>query len=455
VLLFGYKGNTRASKCGTAIVQSRFFVYACMKLLNELTDMKKEMFLMLIVLVNQISLYAKTDYALLGIERKVLFTMDNNEDLYQADFDDEKYFFLIISNSDGDYDDPVVFDYSVVVNGERKWKMANPINISNLDYDDLSKCIYEYIGPDGGVYVKDRDKSYGPYSKVLIGARRYPHGSGICARTAFEHYKKGQFEFWYDEEHFVHEDDGKIRKFSKRRSEYTSPNKKHKVFIADGNPLTAITIDGKNYDLTSALESYSKVNYCQGCSQPIGPVEPQWSRDIQDMPVNPIQYTTDCCIFDDGTCLFRIVNLGSSYFNGELGEYVNLFYDFYIKGDSVRLLSQGIHEKAEDENGYIIYDECGFEKYHTYYEYYDRKSDSILRYEVKKNKSQKMLLVLDKTGKHHIILDIENKVGFVDEKRIDLDIVLPWSVKFNESKNAFQWVCIEGKDIVFYSYSLK
>ena len=65
-----------------------------------------------------------------------------------------------------------------------------------------------------------------------------------------------------------------------------------------------------------------------------------------------------------------------------------------------------------------------------------------------------MLLVLDKTGKHHLIMDIENKVGFVDEKRIDLDIVLPWSVKFNESKNAFQWVCLEGKDIVFYSYVL-
>ena len=29
VLLFGTKGNTRASKCGTAIVQSRFFVYKC------------------------------------------------------------------------------------------------------------------------------------------------------------------------------------------------------------------------------------------------------------------------------------------------------------------------------------------------------------------------------------------------------------------------------------------
>ena len=65
-----------------------------------------------------------------------------------------------------------------------------------------------------------------------------------------------------------------------------------------------------------------------------------------------------------------------------------------------------------------------------------------------------MLLLLDKTGKHHLIMDIENKVGFVDEKRIDLDIVLPWSVKFNESKNAFQWVCLEGKDIVFYSYVL-
>ena len=29
VLLFGTKGNTRASKCGTAIVQSRFF--CCVK----------------------------------------------------------------------------------------------------------------------------------------------------------------------------------------------------------------------------------------------------------------------------------------------------------------------------------------------------------------------------------------------------------------------------------------
>lgn len=31
VLLFGLEGNTRASECGTARLQSRFFVYICLR----------------------------------------------------------------------------------------------------------------------------------------------------------------------------------------------------------------------------------------------------------------------------------------------------------------------------------------------------------------------------------------------------------------------------------------
>ena len=91
--------------------------------------MKKKMFLMLAVLVSQISLYAKTDYASLDIERKVLFTMNNNENLYKADIDDEKHFSLTTSYitdsvSYVDYYEPV-YNYSFVVNGERKCEMTN------------------------------------------------------------------------------------------------------------------------------------------------------------------------------------------------------------------------------------------------------------------------------------------------------------------------------------------
>ena len=461
VLLFGTKGNTRASNRGTAILQSRFFICAYMKLLNELTDMKKKMFLMLVVLVSQISLYAKTDCALLGVERKVLFTMNNNENLHLSDFDDDKHlglmtYFVVDSIFNSDHHEPV-YKYSLVVNGERKSNITNTINVCNLYYDDFSKCMYEYVGVDEGVYVKVGNKSYGPYTKVLLKPRKYPFGNGSYHCTSFEHYKQEQFEFWYDDEHFVHEDDGKIRKFSMRRHEYTSPNKKHKVLIADGNPLTTITIDGRNYDLTAAIKNYHNVNYTEACDgEAIGEWY-DWYFYLDRFSEYPTLYTTDCCVFDDGTCLYRIDQLDDGnapdYMYGDFPIYS--FYDFYIKGDSIKLLAKHIGITKRDKNGKEIFDENGHCRYDHFYEYYDRQSNSIKRRRTSdEEKFDNMLLVLDKTGKHHLIMDIENKVGFVDEKRIDLDIVLPWSVKFNESKNAFQWVCLEGKDIVFYSYVL-
>ena len=81
---------------------------------------------MLAVLVSQISLYAKTDYASLDIERKVLFTMNNNENLYEADIDDEKHFSLTTSYATDSvsYYEPA-YNYSFIVNGERKCEMTN------------------------------------------------------------------------------------------------------------------------------------------------------------------------------------------------------------------------------------------------------------------------------------------------------------------------------------------
>ena len=104
------------------------------------------------------------------------------------------------------------------------------------------------------------------------------------------------------------------------------------------------------------------------------------------------------------------------------------------------------------------YDECC--KEHTYYEYYDLNSNSILRHEIKNEDNSKrnetLHLTLDKSGKHHLVFDFENKYAFVDDTRFETNFdVLPWSIKYNEKENAFQWVCLEDKDIVFYSYSLK
>ena len=456
VLLFGTKGNTRASRSGTAIVQSRFFLFMQTRIFY--THMKKELFFTITSLISCLPLCAEVNYPALGIDRKVLFTMNEKEFLYRSDFEDKNSFYLntcfaVDSMFNGDYYEPI-YQYSLIVNGDLKCSMANPNNICNLYYDDFSKCMHEYIGQDGGVYVKMGNKSYGPYTKVLLKPRKYPYGNNPYYRTSFEHYKQGQFEFWYDDEHFVREDDGKIHKFSKRRSEYTSPNKKHKVTITNENPLKALSIDGKTYDLAPAIETYWNVNDYYGGCQTI------WI-DIFDsigakMCKTPKDYITDCCIFDDGTCLYRITNTKGRY--NEAGEFES--YDFYIKGDNIRLLAREIreHEIMDNCNADMddYYDECC--KNHTYYEYYDRTSNNIFRREVmdseNKDKCENMLLVLDKTGKH-LIIDVEKKVGFVNDKRIDLDIVLPWSIKFNENKNAFQWVCLENKEIVFYSYSLK
>ena len=422
--------------------------------------MKTKLFLVIAVLTNSVLLAAKVNYSNVGIDRKVLFTLNEKESLYQSGFEDANHFdiitsFVVDSTFNGDYYEPI-YHYSFIVNGDRKCSMNNPDNICNFYYNDFSKCMYEYIGADGSVYVQDGNKSYGPYTKVLLKPRKYPYGNEYDYRTSFEHYKQGQFEFWYDDEHFVREDDGKIHKFEKRRSEYLSPNKKHQVTISNGNPLKALAINGKKYDLTNTIETYWKVNHWDYCNTTriIG-----FGDSIGvDMSRNPQWFTTDCCIFDDGTCLYRIINTTEK--DNFSYNYTN--YDFYIKRDSTRLLAHLIvdHNLIEncDADMDDYYDKCCEE--HTYYEYYDRISDTILRREVcdnsKKNECENMHILLDKTGNHHLVYNLEHKYAFIDDIKFETNFdVLPWSILYNEKENAFQWVCIEGKDVVFYSYSLK
>jgi hypothetical protein len=396
--------------------------------------------------------FAETDYASKGIFRKVVFTMNDEEELDQSLYDDPEHFIIMTRFVAGYSEamDDIYYHYSVIINGERKYTMTNAYNYTKLDSYHPENCMIEYLDPDKseGVYVKSGDQSFGPYTSVLIRRRTYPYGGETDYRTSFEHYKPNQFEFWYDDEHFLHEDDGFVHKYSKRRKDYSSPNKQFKVIIGDGNPLQALSINGRNYDLTSTLQNYRSRWYYDPCATFYYGEDPE-EKLVEKMAQNPSEYTTDCCIFDDGACLYRIINIkGDS----------NDKYDFYIKGDSTRRIMNYIveHELIEGCDAYENYDACCNE--YKYYEYYDHASHSILRHKIEDeddNKCESMKLVLDPSGKHHFIIDYDNKVAFIDSMRFDISgVILPWTIEYQEKEKTFRWVCLEGKDLVYYSYTL-
>ena len=424
--------------------------------------MKRILFIMLVGCMATLNLSAQSlfansseHYQEANIVRTVLFTMKSSEFLDDINYENGKHYSLITYEiSDRVIEEGIEeYDYCLILNGERKFINTNPNNICNLYYDDFSKCIYEYIDPNqkNSVFVKKGERSYGPYDRVCLKPRKYPYGNYFYNRTSFEYYNQGKFEFWYGNEHFVYEDDGFVHSYSKSRTEYRSPNKKYVVTVTEGNPLEALKINGRSYNLTNALKKYSDVNYCVGCTPQVwqkGYNDPKWFTDMEQMIVKPDLFVTDCCVFDDGTCIYRIER------KDILGCCNN--YDFYIRGDSVRLIANHIYEIEKDSNGELIWNE---EKYdyarYSCFEYYDRASNSIQRRKLPEDSDcrncRNVELLVDKTGKHHFIIDHDRKIAFIDNKRLDY---FPTKCRYRNKENDFQWISIEGNEVVYYSYSL-
>ena len=425
--------------------------------------MKRTFFIMLVGCMLTLTLSAQSlhgnssgHYLEANVVRTVLFTMNPSEYFDEINFKDDKHYSIVtyqISDR-GIEEGPEEYDYCLILNGERKFINTNPLNICNLYYDDFSKCIYEYIDPNkkSSVFVKMGDRSYGPYDRVCLKPRKYPYGNDLYNRTSFEHYQQGKFEFWYGDEHFVYENDGFVHSYSKSRKEYISSNKKYVVTITEGNPLLALKINGRSYNLTNALRKYNDVNYCVGCTPRVwqkGNNDPKWFTDMEEMSARHDLFVTDCCIFDDGTCIYRIERkeIPTGLFDS---------YDFYIRGDSVRLIANHIYDIEKDSNGEFVWNEekYDYERY-SCFEYYDRASNSIKKRIILEDndckKCRNVELLVDKTKKHHFIIDHDRKIAFIDNKTLDF---FPTEYRYRKKENDFQWISIEGREVVYYTYSL-
>ena len=241
--------------------------------------MKNRLFSLLFAgIMGVLAVHAQTDYAKLGIERKVLFTMNKNEICTSVDTRNHEKGVNNIK-FEMHVKDTIKGIYTYVFNGERILSNESTIVTAHEDMEDApvrDSLILRYETKDG-CYINFGKETYGPYKQI------YPQDWN-------------KFVYVLDNGYYMHDADGMIYQLSagiQGRTFFQSPNKKHTALVSSDN-VYKIRLDNTLYTLDSVKNGFDEKN-----------------KNIADVYV-----------FDDGSC---VVGYGR-YFKGD---DMGVDYEFY------------------------------------------------------------------------------------------------------------------------------
>lgn len=422
--------------------------------------MKHRLFSLLLAGIAALAVHAQTDYAKLGIERRVLFTMNKNE---VCDFvstrnpskgvDECRFSLMAI--------DTITDIKTDVYNGKRRftstvyYEPGNTedchsaygfstqafgyyTNDTTLNRDDI---IVSYKrGKDE--YLVVGNETYGPFLEVYSDYSERRNGY----KTGMEWHPQLKGSFWYqskvDSLWYQHDADGMEFLLGDAqivepmgRTFFQSPNKKHSLRLS--SDIYKVRLDDKSYQLD---------------------------------PVDEDATFAEAYVFDDGSCFITYErftvdfsgygkDVSGSYYITADGEVKTVATDQYIdikdmsikdqnpdKSDDVRTCPLPENTRRWDCEDYTCpeeYDKYGYRNNL----YYERKAkitslDSNLYY-----------IFDDKQHKHHFLAVRGSGTIYIDGIALKSDY--PMLASYNEDANCFRWVVVEGKDIVYYSYLLQ
>ena len=425
--------------------------------------MKHRLFSLLLAGIAALAVHAQTDYAKLGINRRVLFTMNKNEvcdyvtTRNRSKGVDECRFYLLVI-------DTITDIKTDVYNGKRRFT-------STVDYEpgETEDChsYYGFSTQAFGYYTNDStltredvivsykrgkdeylvvgNETYGPFMDVCsdYSERRKEYITGMELHPQLKgsfHYQSKVDSLWYQHDADGMEyllGDGDIIE-PMGRSFFQSPNKKHSLRISADR--YKVRLDDKSYQLDSMFD-----------------YRPSF---------------VEAYVFDDGSCFITYErfsvdfagyskDISGSYYITTNGEVKTVSINQYIDIKDMSIKDQNPNTTKDERScpypeGYWYEWSCSDdytcpEEYDKYgYRnnlYYERKAkitslDSNLYY-----------IFDDKQHKHHFLTVRGSGTIYIDGMVLKADY--PMLASYNEDANCFRWVVVEGKDIVYYSYLLQ
>ena len=408
--------------------------------------MKNKLFSLLLAGIATLTIQAQTDYAKLGIERKVLFTMNKNEICTYVDTRNLQKGVNNIKYSEIFVIDTIREITTYVYNGERictglfspdpgtygiayAFWGVDPVHTADMPPRDSLILVYQH---KDGSYIRYGNEEYGPY-------------------TCVDHISWNKFVFSYDttwpiQNYYIHDADGMIYAAKGQgRTFFQSPDKKHSAMVASDN-IYKIRLDNVSYTLDSIKNGRT---------------------------YDPIQ-TANLSVFNDGSCLVEYMGEMRGY--GDMGDgwdsyrgknthytvYAIAYGGYYIKDGKVHLLAQNeyfdkndltikVNEEDDDaadnpssisEDDYWQYDKYGRIDTKYYAELWNKLTRQVrYGYNIWDEKHEHNLFTIPGLG--YILVDgIAVKADY------------PLMACRNTIVNAFRWVVVEGNEVVYYSYQI-
>lgn len=397
--------------------------------------MKNRLFSLLFAgIMGVLAVHAQTDYAKLGIERKVLFTMNKNEICTSVDtrnlqkgVNNIKFEMHVKDTING--------IYTYVFNGERILSNESTIVTAHEAMEDApvrDSLILRYEKKDG-CYINFGKETYGPYKQI------YPQDWN-------------KFVYVLDNGYYMHDADGMIyqlRAGIQGRTFFQSPNKKHTALVSSDN-VYKIRLDNTLFVLDSVKNGFDE----------------------------EIKNIADVYVFDDGSC---VVGYGR-YFKRDGWEQNDAFYGYvdeeldpeahinfaafrtyYIKNGKVQALSEDEYfDNKEQKIKTIEHEDHEYRSYRyeidsysgisTYYGDINLEDEDDYIQMVDDVMDNIVINIWDESHTHHFMTAKGWGYIYLDDKALKAEY--PLLASRNTIVNAFRWVVVEGNEVVYYSYQL-
>ncbi len=426
--------------------------------------MKHRLFSLLFAsIMGVLAVHAQTDYAKLGINRRVLFTMNKNEvcdfvDTYNLSKGvDECKFVTMVADTIKDIK-------TIILNGDRRltstisYTPGQTVDCYHILFEtqafvffvldhsrDKGEDIIASYRKGDDVYLAIGNETYGPFMDVWSDYNEWRNYD-----TGMEHHPqlKGSFHYqskvdslWYQHdadgmEYLLGDGDGAGIVAPMGRTFFQSPNKKHSLRISADR--YKVRLDDKSYQLDSLLDE-----------------DPTF---------------VEAYVFDDGSCFISYKNFlvdfagygkstNGSYYITANGKVKTVSRNQYIDIKDMSIKDQN-PDKLNDERTCPLPEntrrwDC---EYYTCPEEYDKYGYRNNLYYERKAKitsldSHLYYIFDDKQHKHHFLAVRGSGTIYIDGIALKSDY--PMLASYNEDANCFRWVVVEGKDIVYYSYLLQ
>ncbi len=425
--------------------------------------MKHRLFSLLFAgIMGVLAVHAQTDYAKLGINRRVLFTMNKNEVCSfvstvnpSKGVDECRYTLMAI--------DTITDIKTEVYNGKRRFTSTidyEPGETEDCYYSTFKKRAFGYYTCDSTLnredvivtykrgkdeYLVVENETYGPFLEVYSNYNEWrdEYDTGMELHPQL----KGSFWYWSKEDSLCYQHDADGIEFLLGdgdgagivapigRTFFQSPNKKHSLRLSAD--IYKVRLDNKSYQLDSLLD---------------------------DDPTFVEAY-----VFDDGSCFisykgFSVDFTGygkqtyGSYYITTTGEVKTVASHQYIDIKDMSIKDKYHHTDVERTcplPEHYLWMQCSGEytcpeEYDKYgYRnnlYYERKAKQTL------NDTHICYMFDDNQHKHHFLAVRGSGYIYIDGIALKSDY--PMLASYNEGANCFRWVVVEGKDIVYYSYLL-